>query len=347
MKNISVLSVILIFSSLSFSCSDSKKNQPLSEFSFYVASWNVENLFDVVDNPNKSDEWFLPNSEINWTEDKLTTKLKNLSRVINYMNDNNGPDILGLQEVEEPELLDDLINNYLDKPEYKFVYSESPDTRGIDNALIYNRQKFNLVSSSSIAIEFDEPKSSRKILFAQLKSKQSNEQFSIFVNHWPSRRKGLKETEKFRINAAEALINSINSLKDENENPNIIVVGDFNDLPTNISITKVLGAKRFECNKENEKSYMYNLSTSSFQKGNGSYKYRDHWNMLDQLIVSESLVDNNESDYVCNSFEVIKPPFVIQKSGKYKGTPLPTYGGRKYLGGFSDHYPVGAEFMSN
>ncbi|MCW8849676.1 MAG: hypothetical protein OQJ81_06815 [Melioribacteraceae bacterium] len=335
--------VVLLF--LLSNCSNSDKNTT-NYSSFYVANWNVENLFDTIDDPIKNDEWFTPESEINWTERKLHTKMDNLARLINFMNEGNGPDILGIEEVENQALLEDLIDKYIENPKYEIAYSESPDARGIDNALIYNSDKFGIESVNPIKIEFDEPKSSRDILFVQLIIHQTKEVINVFVNHWPSRREGLKESEKFRINAAVTLNNQIQVLKKQDPNSNIIILGDFNDLPSNLSISKYLGAEKLVCDSNNTNdNFLFNLAYEEFQKGNGTYKYKDHWNMLDQIIVSKSLVDNNNIDYECGSFEIIKPEFVLQTEGKYAGTSLPTYGGRKYLGGYSDHFAIGAKFI--
>ncbi|MBK7106720.1 MAG: endonuclease [Ignavibacteriae bacterium] len=341
LKTLFILFAIFICNS----CSQNSKSiaQPNNEF--FVANWNVENLFDTVDDPKKNDEWFLPESEINWNEEKLNTKMKNLAKVINYMNNGNGPDILGFEEVENKFVMEILVDKYLDNSKYKIAHSESPDGRGIDNALIYNSEKFDLQNSESIKIKFDEKKSSRDILHTTLKLKMTEELIHVFVNHWPSRREGLKETEKFRIDAAETLIEVINEIKVENENSNIIVIGDFNDLPSNHSISKVIGAVKVNCNENNSENFLYNLAYNRFQKGEGSYKFRDHWNMLDQIIISKGFFDFKNSEYNCDSFEIINPEFIIEKEGKYKGDPFPTYGGKKYLGGYSDHFPVGAKFF--
>ncbi|MBK8946510.1 MAG: hypothetical protein IPM32_14740 [Ignavibacteriae bacterium] len=340
-KTFLILYTILICNS----CSQNSNSIAQSNNEFYVANWNVENLFDTVDDPQKDDEWFLPESEINWDEEKLNTKLNNLAKVIKFMNDGNGPDILGFEEVENKFVVELLVDKYLDNSKYKITHSESPDGRGIDNALIYNSEKFDLQYSESIKIKFDEKKSSRDILFTTFKLKMTNELIHVFVNHWPSRREGLKETEKFRIDAAESLIETIEKLKNNDENCSIIIIGDFNDLPSNHSIAKVLGAVKLNCKKYDSENFLYNLSYNLFQKGEGSYKYKDHWNMLDQIIISKGFFDSKNSEYDCDSFEIIKPEFMIEKEGKYKGNPFPTYGGKKYLGGFSDHFPIGANFM--
>jgi hypothetical protein len=172
----------------------------------------------------------------------------------------------------------------------------------------------------------------------------NDHELDIYVNHWPSRREGLKKTEIRRITASETLVKNIRS-KENYERRNIVILGDFNDLPSNISLSKVLGASGFECGTELPDSLKFiNLSYAPFQKGEGTYKYRDHWNMLDQMIISRSLADKRGIDFICGSFEIIKPEYIIQKEGRYSGTSLPTYGGRKYLGGYSDHFSIGAKF---
>lgn len=346
MRKIFFRVLFLFFIFLILSCKEFNKQSLDNKSDFYVASWNLENLFDTVDDPKKNDDWFLPNSEIEWNEIKLTKKLANLAKVIDYMNNGESPDILGVQEVENEALLIDLVNNYLKSSNYKIAYSESPDARGIDNGLIYNSNRFELKSTNPISIKFDEPKSSRDILHVQLVEIQSREIINIFVNHWPSRRGGLKKTEKFRISAAKSLVEKVEQLRNDDPSCNIIILGDFNDLPSNFSISETLGAKNIACDKKNEESFLYNLSFKLFREGKGSYKYRDHWNMLDQIIVSISLLDNIGIDFECDSFEIIMPSFIIEKKGKYAGTPLRTFGGKKYLAGFSDHFPVGARFST-
>ena len=319
-----------------------KSNEALGS-SFYVANWNMENLFDTVDDPDKEDEWFTPSSEINWNEEKLEHKMANLARVFKFMNNGKGPDILGVEEIEHEELLTNLLQKYVKKNNYSVAYAESPDKRGIDNGLIYNRDLFDLVLVEPLRINLSDGKITRDILYVKLKHRKTNEDFHIFVNHWPSRRAGLHKTEKYRIKAAKTLLNKINEILANDSSANIIVLGDFNDLPSNNSISKILNAGEVNCSNSNDNT-LYNVAYKIFEKGKGTYKYKDHWNMLDQMIISKSLLDKKNTDYKCNSFEIIQPSFMITKTGKYKGTARPTFGGRKYLGGYSDHFPIGAEF---
>ncbi len=318
----------------------------ISQTSFFVANWNMENLFDTVDDPNKDDEWFTPSSQINWNEEKLEHKLANLARVIKYMNNGKGPDILGVEEIEHEDLLTTLINKYIKKNSYDVAYAESPDKRGIDNGLIFNRELFDLSLVEPIRINLTDNKITRDILLVKLKNRKTNEDFYVFVNHWPSRRAGLKKSEKYRIKAAETLLDKVNEILGNDSLANIIILGDFNDLPSNNSVSKILNAKKINCNAKND-GILFNTAYKLFQKGQGTYKYKDHWNMLDQLIISRSLLDKKNTDYKCNSFKIIKPSFMVTKTGKYKGTARPTFGGRKYIGGYSDHFPIGVEFYYN
>ena len=336
--------VLIIFSFTHVNCGDSNNSVKSDRTDkIYVASYNVQNLFDTIDHPEKIDEWFTPESEINWTNERLNLKIKNLAKVIEYLNNGDGPDLIGLQEVENKSVLEDLVKSISLKRNYKIVHYDSPDMRGIDNAVIYDANVMELVKSEPVEVLLDEDDTSRDILFCRMKL--SGLFVDFYVNHWPSRRDGLKKTEKKRVAAAKTLVDHI-SLVSDGDLGNIIIMGDFNDLPSNISISKVLKADKFECGTNIADSLDFlNLSYQKFQLGEGTYKFRDNWNMLDQIIISRDLSDNHGIDYVCESFEIIKPEFLLQKEGKYKGTSLPTYGGRKYLAGYSDHFAIGAKFV--
>ncbi len=310
----------------------------------YVASWNLENLFDTVDDPEKRDEEFTPEGRKEWTKEKLEVKLENISKVISFMNSGKGPDILGVQEVEHQHLLDTLLSRYFKERNYAIAYAESPDGRGIDNALIYDNDIFDLAGIEKIEVDLKDSRKTRFIFHAELLI--GSERLHVFVNHWPSRAGGQAESEPSRILAAKTLRSKIDQLVDEKERSNIIILGDFNDDPNNISISETLSAINYDCNKiKEENTNLYNLSTHIFQKGEGSYLYRGNWNMLDQIIISGAAFAKPGLSYVCNSFEIIKPKFSVTKSGKFRGSSIPTYGGSRYLGGFSDHFSVGAKFV--
>ena len=313
---------------------------------FYAANWNLENLFDTVDDETWDDE-FTPEGKKNWTEERLNKKLYNLSRVIRYMNDVRGPDILGVEEVEHAALLKKLIYTHFCDKKYGLVYFESPDFRGIDVGLIYNKNMFEVLQSRSHEVNIGEDKTTRLILEAKLKHITSDNEFYVFVNHWPSRRGGEKKSEPRRMAAAAVLKNRLNKISETEPDANIIIIGDFNDVPKNASVKKILNAKKFVCHDSSKTSgdEMYNLTYKLYEEGKGTYLYKQNWNLLDQMIVSKSLADGKGIEYICNTIEIVKPEFIQTKRGKYKGAIFPTYGGWKYLGGFSDHYPIGAKFI--
>lgn len=332
----------LILIPLIFLISSSSYNQTAT---FYVGSWNMENLFDSIDDPEKNDSEWLEGESKEWSDERLAVKLENLARVIRYMNDNKGPDLLGFQEVEHQYLIDSLISIHLNNKNYSVAYSESPDGRGIDNGIIYNDDMFDLIDIKSHEIILPDNYPTRYILEVSF-SILGEDTLHMFVNHWPSRSGGQEKSEPNRTAAAETLKAAVQSVYNSNDEAYIIIVGDFNDDPDNKSVKDVLGTASFDCTAENSKneSLLYNLSNSSFAKGEGSYLYRGSWNMLDQIIISSSFTEKRNFLYDCASFKVIRPEFMITKEGLYKDSPIPTYGGKNYLGGFSDHYPVGAGF---
>lgn len=312
-----------------------------------VAFWNVQNLFDTVDDPDKNDEEYLPSGDREWTSEKLDTKLYNLSRIIRSMNNDKSPDILGVCEVEHQHLLDSLVSKFLHDKNYKTAYLESPDGRGIDNGLIYNSDLFSLLFVKGDTVILDDKYPTRLVLYAGLLTK-ANDTLHVYVNHWPSRRGGAAESEPNRIRAAETVRASVDKNFEMNSESKIIIIGDFNDEPNNVSILNSLKATPFYCDTTRyieNLSELYNLAYPSFADGLGTYKYRDDWNMLDQVIVSGALINSEDIYYLCNSFEVYKPEVMVTKSGKYEGTPFPTFGGRTYLGGYSDHFPVVTKFI--
>lgn len=311
----------------------------------YIASWNLENLFDAVDDPNKRDEEFLPEGRREWTQERIDIKLEHLARVISAMNNGKGPSILGVTEVEHRYLLDTMLTRYFKNRNYKIAYAESPDKRGIDNGLIYDSELFSLNYIDTLRVNLDSGYPTRYVFQVNLTFKNGTN-INVFVDHWPSRAGGEERSKPNRAKAASVLKERVDKLLNKNNNSIVIALGDFNDEPNNKSIREILGAKYFECGENIDTESLYNLASIIFEEGGGTYLYRGDWNMLDQIIVSGSAISNNSFHYLCNSFELFKPNFMLTKSGKYKGAATPTFGGSKYLGGYSDHIPVGAKFLA-
>lgn len=344
MKNYLIKFTPIIFIVLSVSLFAQKRD------TLYVAFWNQENFFDAIDDPNKNDEEFLPNGDKEWTNKRLDIKENHHARIIRSMNNGKGPDLLGVCEVEHESVLDSMISKYLNDINYKVAYLESPDNRGIDNGLIYNADKFKVLSVAGDTVHLSDGWPTRLILGVRLLTNK-NDTLIVYVNHWPSRWGGEEKSEPNRVSAAETLRSSVQKDFMNNPNSKIIIIGDFNDEPGNKSIIETLNAEPVFCDsfpmgKETTgASHLYNLSYKAYSEGLGSYKYRDDWNLLDQIIVSGDLLTGDNMSYICDSYQVYKPYAMFTHSGKYEGAPFPTYGGRRYLGGYSDHYPVYAKFL--
>ncbi|MEI7979020.1 MAG: hypothetical protein WCI53_09270 [Bacteroidota bacterium] len=306
-----------------------------------IAFYNQENLFDTIDNPRKNDEEFLPNGKYKWNTERYLKKLDNMAKVIASMNNNNGADFLGMCEVESIEALTDLTKNkQLEKMAYKLVFFEGEDERGIDNAFIYKSSLVKIASGKSIPIPSDgiDGDHTRNLLLAEL-TLTNNQKLYFIVNHWPSRREGEKESEFKRVFVASVVRKTCDSIYAINPKANIIVMGDLNDTPSNMSVIATLGATG-SASKTKDKM-LFNTVKDLAMEGKGTHKYKNEWSMLDQIIISANLLNNKSKvKFVQGSAQVYKQDFMLETDEKYKGSPLRTFVGNKYLGGFSDHLPV-------
>lgn len=312
----------------------------------YVGFYNQENLFDTIDNPLKIDEEWLPASTREWGTNRYHNKINHMALVIAAMNDSKGPDLLGMCEVENDIVLRDLLAE-LDKKNlhYGYLWFEGPDERGIDNAIIYKKSMFSAATAKPIHID---PSGiggdhTRDILLGQFVLQSNKKTLFLFANHFPSRREGQTESEYKRLFVASILKSQCDSLQKLYKNPMIIIEGDFNDMPNNKSLYETFGAK--EEGVANPAVNFCNLSYNLWKSGEGSYLYKGSWDMLDQIIISPSLQNEKSSiSYKKRSVQVFKQDWMIEQEGKYKGSPLRTFGGQKYLNGYSDHFPVFAVF---
>jgi len=326
-RNILLTLILIVF----FQDVSAQKSRPIGIIAFY----NLENLFDTEDDPEIRDEEFLPKGKNNWTEEKYQEKLNNMAKVISTMT--YGPDIIGVCEIENKKVLDDLIKTQqLENKNYAIEHYDSPDRRGIDVALLYRDNKFDVIESEKIKFIHPDNENylTRDIL--RVKGLYFGDTLNIFVNHWPSRfGGGMKE----RQIAAEILRENVDQIKAKNPDAKIILMGDFNDDPTDKSIKKILNTHW----KENklEGGTLYNTSADTFRDGYGTLMYRGAWNLFDQIIISKSLMkgQDNQYHYIPNSFKVYAPEWMRVEDGNYKGAPKRTFVSGKYMGGFSDHYP--------
>ncbi|MFV0365431.1 MAG: endonuclease/exonuclease/phosphatase family protein [Mangrovibacterium sp.] len=309
-----------------FSCKESS-NTPI-----IVVNYNVENLFDTINDPEINDEEFTPDSKKEWNEDRYAKKLSNIAQVLASIDTCKLPAVIGLEEIENRKVLEDLIaDSALLAANYQIAHQDSPDKRGIDVALLYNPEVFKYIEFEVLPVALEFP--TRDIL--HVKGEIKGETFHIYVNHWPSRIGGTEETEKYRIVAANALQASIVNESAQDKDANIIILGDMNDEPSNNSISKVLDA-----NTPNSDARLVNLMYEKHLNKEGSYNFRGNWNMLDNMIVSRSLLDKNGLQVVESTGYIHRLPFFEFTNNHGEVSPSRTYGGPNYYGGVSDHFPV-------
>jgi predicted extracellular nuclease len=338
---------VLTFFSLLFlltQCSFSKVAQQGDPGNYRVAFYNVENLFDTVDDPATPDEEFLPESKKKWTQERYQRKLDHLARVVEGM---GFPALIGLAEVENASVLKDFCEKTSLKPQnYGFVHFDSPDARGIDVALLYKKSQFKVSKANTIRIKFPEgmipdiPDYTTRDLLVVEGEFMGKEKLHIIVAHLPSRSGGQKETEPRRIFVASQISQKVADIFNLEPNANIIVMGDMNDEPTDPSMAETLHAQPVSGSIAS--STLYNCFSSLKEKGQGSYRYRGDWNMLDQILVSSNLMKGTKKFKYAKSV-IFQQDWMMYTDEKYGLSPSRTYGGDRYFGGYSDHLPVYVE----
>lgn len=302
---------------------------------FTIAFYNLENLFDTFDDLNTYDNDFLPNSDRRWTEKRYHKKLKKLGSVISQIGSkitNKHPVLVGLAEVENRLVVDDLINSSsLKDSHFDLVHFDSPDERGIDVALIYNKKYFSVLHSEVFPVELfgkdGSPDHTRDILLVE--GLLNNEKIFVLVNHWPSRREGVELSEPGRVIASNKAIEIITSIKERDEHAKVIVMGDFNDNPLNKSMKNLV-----------QSHDLYNPMSDLPTYTRGSLNHRREWFLFDQILFSTNFFEYQEGKHSFSRADIFDKAFLKQYKGKYKGNPFRTYAGYKYKGGFSDHFPV-------
>jgi len=330
--------IFIILFSFSYLSAQENKTFRVGCISFY----NVENLFDTVNDITIDDEEFLPDGRNNWTPDEYSLKLDNMAKVISEIGTDytpDGPAILGLSEIENKGVIEDLISHELliDR-KYKIVHYDSPDRRGVDVGLIYQPKYFTVLNSKSYCLYYPEIEDFLTRDQLVVSGLFDNDTLHIIVNHWPSRRGGEKRSRPMRIAAARLNRHIVDSLVLLSPNAKIIVMGDLNDNPTDYSVRKAL--KTYSKINKPKKGHLYNPTEELYKKGIGTSAYRDTWSFLDQIIVSQSLTGNDFSDYKLYKTKIFKKKYLLQKEGRYKGYPHRTFAGGVHLGGYSDHFPI-------
>ena len=337
-KKTSVIAIILIIAIQAVSQNKHYKKGN----NFTIVFYNVENLFDTINNQDKIDEQFLPDGIKKWNTGRYNKKINDLGKVISSININELPELIGLCEVENKAVLKDLINGrFLSKEKYAVVHEESPDARGIDVALLYRVNEFKYLNHKIYRIFYDfEPETTtRDILYVKGELK-NGEVLHVFVNHWSSRRDGQEVSEPKRLQSAKILRSKLDSVLKGNRKAKIVILGDFNDEPINKSLYEVLNATN-DLRSGNYRE-LYNLMFDKSLNGAGTYNFRGNWNMLDNIIISQSLLTNKKA-YVASpdGGQIFRKRWMMYDNVKTgQMTPSKTYGGPNYYGGISDHFPV-------
>ena len=318
MKNI----FLLIFILFSFKCNNGIASSNLS-----VGFWNVENLFDLIDDPDKRDEEFALNGRKNVTQEIYDLKIKNSAEVLSDLD----VDVLGLCEVENKTVLNDL-NDVIEDKEYKIIHYESPDERGIDNALLYDPKKFKVISSKPIRNILGGDDKTRDILYVE--GTFNRNLIHIFVNHWPSNYGGKEKSIPKRNYTSKLLLSEIQKINEVEAEPNIILLGDFNEDPDDNNVLLL------------ESAGLTNLMTAMIDKEDiSTYIYRGTNYLYDQIIVSNSILDEKGFTLADSTAYILDLPKYRQQKGKYKNYPFRFWAGNKLLGGYSDHLAVKVDFV--
>lgn len=309
-----------------------------------VAFYNLENLFDTLNDPDKNDEDFTPTGAYGYTAKVYHDKLGKLSQVLSELGTQSSPDgfaFCGVAEVENRKVLEDLVAQPLLKNRnLRIVHYSSPDERGIDVGLLYNPKYFKVRHSESLFVKLgsnsSKPYYTRDVLWVS--GDLLGEMVHVFVNHWPSRRGGEDASAPARAAAAAVSKHVIDSLMAIDPTTKVVVMGDLNDDPVSPSVTQVIGAVGKI--KEVKPGGMFNPWVDFYKQGIGTLAYNDSWNIFDQILLSSGWLSNTQPGFFYKDAHIFNKQYMVTKTGKYKGYPMRTFDGNVYIGGYSDHFPT-------
>lgn len=311
-----------------------------------LAFYNVENLFDTINDPKTFDDDRTPAGKDRYTSKVYWDKIDRLSRVLAEIGSGDAkisPTLIGVCEVENRAVLKDLVaSEQLKNKHYSIVHYDSPDERGIDVALLYQKSYFKPISKSSHELFIkDNHKDKRDRTRNQLlvSGLLDDELIHILVNHWPSRSGGQARSEYKRIAAAELQRKIIDSLQAIDPQSKIIIMGDFNDDPNDKSVKDILKTKQRKANVEKEVG-LYNPMAEMYRRGLNTLAYRDRLNLFDQIIISQPFLERDFSSYRFYKAGIFNKDYLITQKGPMKGYPFRSYQYNTYQGGYSDHFPV-------
>ncbi|MGV8813608.1 MAG: endonuclease [Gelidibacter sp.] len=302
---------------------------------YTVAFYNTENLFDYINGPLTNEVGLLETSTKRWHKERYENKIYKIGMAISKIGSEDlqkPPALIGLAEVENDRVLTDLIKStYLEDYNYGFVHFNSPDERGIDVAMLYDKDCFTLENSEAIVLpiesEFGVKGNTRDIL--KVSGYLKDEKIHVLVNHWPSRHEQSDRTGHNRMFAAQKIVELINEILTDDANAKVIIMGDFNDNPKNNSIQFL----------KNEAA-LFNPMEKLMSYKRGSFNHNSKWMLFDQILMTTNFLEPQQKGLKFLKADIFDETFLTQNYGNSKGQPYRTYEGKRYLGGFSDHFPV-------
>ncbi|MBA5629330.1 endonuclease/exonuclease/phosphatase family protein [Moheibacter lacus] len=308
-----------------------------------IAFYNTENFFDVIDDPEKFENEYSPEGSRKWTQKRYENKVWKIGSVISELGlkeTGNPPLIVGLAEVENDSVLRDLVRSeHLVEHNYGFIHFESRDERGIDNAILYRKDWVKVIHAEPLAFSYLKPPDfiakdfSRDVLYVQFQL--GNHLFHSFVLHLPSRR-DLDVNREFRNIILKEIKSKVNEILGSDPEAQIILMGDFNGNPNDVDALEILKSSR---EKELGIDQLFNPMLEMFPK-KGSLKHNGRWILFDQLLFSKSFLDQINHKIRFESAHIYNDRSVQDWDRRFKGSPFRTFAGSKYLGGYSDHFPV-------
>lgn len=320
--------------------------------------YNAENVFDPADNPSTNDEEFSPSGNRRWTYKRYRHKLQQIAKVITAAGEWDTPALVGLCEVENDSVMTHLLRQTpLRQQHYRYCMTQGSDPRGIQIALLYQRDKFAYQGHTSYPVHFTQKqeKPTRDILHVWGRVNEK-EILDVFLCHFPSRSGGEKETEIYRIEAARLLRHLCDSVHSQRESPYLLLMGDFNDTPANKSIREILHALPFQTDAPAPYApaplpgtpsapplLLYNLFADPARfPFPGSHKYQGEWAQLDQIIVSSQLINKTgRIQLLPESVRLFTPSFLLIRDKTGRGLrPHRSFYGFQYEKGYSDHLPL-------
>ncbi|WP_297069578.1 endonuclease/exonuclease/phosphatase family protein [uncultured Duncaniella sp.] len=338
MKRILLLPLLALLTALGVSA-QSDPRQPLV---FGVAFYNLENLFDTINNNGKYDLEFSPGGARQWNSEKYWSKINNLAYCISKMVTKNtpmGPAIIGVSEIENKGVLDDLVRaKDIRQWRLQVVHHDSPDRRGVDVGLLYNPRLFKVLDVTNHTLVIPGNPDFRTRDQMCVTGILGGDTLSVIVNHWPSRLGGQERSSYLREAAGELSKHIADSLWAIRPNQGVIVMGDLNDDPQDKSCAVALGAKRDQ--DKVEPHGFFNPWWRVLDKGIGTLAYKSQWNLFDQIIVSGTLLKHNHGPLQYSSCKVNNFDFLFDTEGQRQGYPKRTYSGGAWLNGYSDHFPT-------